>query len=56
LAQIKKTLDLLKENKESVPGGTSKVEESVGESASLSHSKGKQITESYDTDTFEEHS
>jgi hypothetical protein len=34
-----------------------KVQDSIGESASLSHSKGKdKQTESYDTDTFEEQS
>lgn len=41
LAQIKKTLDLLKENKDKDKFSSSKVEESVGESGSLSHSKGK---------------
>ena len=33
-----------------------KIEDSIGESQSLSHSKGKNITESYDTDTFEDQS
>lgn len=33
------------------------VEDSIGESASLSQSRGKKdVTESYDTDTFEENS
>ena len=34
-----------------------KIEDSIGESASLSQSKGrKDVTESYDTDTFEDQS
>jgi len=38
-------------------GEAGKIEDSIGESASLSQSKGKdKQTESYDTDTFEEQS
>jgi len=58
LAQIKKMQAMMnqKDDKFRSSGGD-KVDDSVGESGTLSHGKAKpQITESYDTDTFEENS
>ena len=64
MAQIKRMQAMMgqKEDKKSPEKfsssskGPQKIEDSIGESGSLSQSKGKTVTESYDTDTFEENS
>ena len=55
LAQIKK-MQALMSQKDQEGGKPSKVEDSIGESGTMSKGGKSGITESYDTDTFEDHS